>query len=440
MKGSALWQKWSAFAHAHPDAIVWTEALTGQNYTAAAVSRQAEALYAGPLAEACGRAVAFQLPNSVDWIVLFLALQRLGCAAVPLDSGLRETNTHTAAARLGASFLWEKEHLFPLVPERSPRRGVCCIKSTSGSTGQPRAVDCLPSHLLADGANIVATMDVRPEDRNLALIPLGHSYGLGNLVMPLILQGTAVVAAPDFIPRQIPDWIHRYAVTVFPSVPVIFQLLCSLPDPVPLSPLRVAISAGSPLKPSVARAFFHKFGLPLHNFYGSSETGGIAYDTTGTAVSERGSVGTPLQGVDVSLREGRITVSGPAVAMRGHRHVMPDHGTWNDAGELCLEGRAWAVANIGGNKVNPAEIERVLHSLPDVQEAWVGVFATEQRDYLGAAAQTSMTSEQLRQHLAQHLPDWKIPKALMVCESLPRTARGKIDAAAVRTLFLDAHD
>ena len=75
------------------------------------------------------------------------------------------------------------------------RRNVCCIKLTSGTTGELKPILCSASNLVADGKQIIRTMGIRPADRNLAVIPLGHSYGLGNLVMPLLLQGTSVACA-----------------------------------------------------------------------------------------------------------------------------------------------------------------------------------------------------------------------------------------------------
>ncbi len=133
------------------------------------------------------------------------------------------------ANRLGASALFIDGNFHTLSPVARGARDICCIKITSGSGAFPKAVACRASHLLADGRHIISTMKIRPSDINLGVIPLGHSYGLGNLVMPLILQGTAVVCASDYVPRQIAEWILRHRVTVFPGVPALFRVLASLP-------------------------------------------------------------------------------------------------------------------------------------------------------------------------------------------------------------------
>ena len=71
------------------------------------------------------------------------------------------------------------------------------VKLTSGSTGQPRALPFIDAHMLADGSQICAGMDIRATDLNLAIIPFGHSYGLGTLVLPLLLR---YAVAKDLVP------------------------------------------------------------------------------------------------------------------------------------------------------------------------------------------------------------------------------------------------
>ena len=136
------------------------------------------------------------------------------------------------ARRLGAGALYLDGKFHSLVNAASPpsrSKSCCCVKITSGTGAVPKAIECHARHLLADGANIIATMKIRARDINLAAIPLGHSYGLGNLVLPLILQGTAVVCAGEYMPRQLLEWIERHRVTVFPAVPALFRVLAALP-------------------------------------------------------------------------------------------------------------------------------------------------------------------------------------------------------------------
>jgi acyl-coenzyme A synthetase/AMP-(fatty) acid ligase len=275
-------------------------------------------------------------------------------------------------------------------------------------------------------------MGIRGRDRNLAAIPLGHSYGLGNLVMPLISQGTSLVCAANYLPRQLVEWIGRYQVTVFPSVPAIFRVLATMPSGPELAGLRTAISAGAVLSPEVAAAFYGRFGVKIHNFYGSSETGGISYDRSCQASLSGRSVGRPLRGVSITMSGGRVTVKSSAVATRSGQWRLGDRGEWNPRGELVLLGRMGQGANIGGKKVHPLEVERVLRGLAGVTDAHVWLEHEKGRDLLAAAVETRRTRVEIQHDLAAKLPAWQLPKSYFIARELPRTARGKLDVALLR--------
>jgi acyl-coenzyme A synthetase/AMP-(fatty) acid ligase len=380
-----------------------------------------------------GDRVAFCLPNGASWVALFLALQRLGLAAVPLDASLPGPACFEAAQSLRCRALY-LEGKFHLLDHACPgKNALACIKVTSGTGGgPPKHVACRAEHLIADGSNIIRTMGIGPRDRNLAVIPLGHSYGLGNFVLPLILQGTPLVCAGRFVPRQLIEWIGHYRVTIFPSVPAIFRVLASLPLESRLAPLRLAISAGAPLTGEVARAFFERYGLKIHNFYGSSETGGICYDRRGHATLLGRSVGKPLTGVRVTVRRGVIQVESSAVAKRAGCWRVPDRGKWNDLGELVLLGRRGREANLGGKKVHPSEVERALRAVPGISDAIVWPAAEAGRAFLQAAVETRLPLANIQQELCARLPQWKLPKRYLLMPELPRTGRGKVDALALR--------
>jgi acyl-coenzyme A synthetase/AMP-(fatty) acid ligase len=429
-----LWQCWANFQSRQPNNIVVIDAGKDKACSASALTESALD-FAGDLARyEPGQCIAFRLPNGAEWFALFLALQRAGLTAIPLDGGMPVEGCVETARRLGARALYLDGEFQSLGKRTStPKRSTtCCIKITSGTGALPKAIECRAEHLLADGRNIIRTMGIRAGDTNLAAIPLGHSYGLGNLVLPLLMQGTAVVCAEDYLPRQLLEWIERYRVTVFPAVPALFRVLATLPAAGKIDSLRTAISAGALLSPAVAQDFFARYGRKIHNFYGSSETGGICYDRTGSASLTGRSVGKPLAGVTVEVKAGRITVSSPAVATRGGRWHLGDFGEWNQRGELVLLGRAGNGANIGGKKVHPLEVERVLRALPGVSDAAVWLDQSNGRDLLAAGVETAHYRAQIEQALAAQLPAWKLPKTYVILREFPRTARGKIDLAALK--------
>jgi acyl-CoA synthetase (AMP-forming)/AMP-acid ligase II len=427
-----LWRHWERLHKRRPKQVVLIDALRDASWTTEELTAQALAFADRLGGFRPGARIAFRAPNGPEWMALFLAVQRAGLAAVPLDGALPAEGCADVARQLQADALYLDSQFHSLAKTGRTTRCCCCVKVTSGSAGLPKAVPCQAEHLLADGRQIVATMGIRPGDRNLAAIPLGHSYGLGNLVMPLLLQGTAMVTTGEYVPRQLLEWVGQYRVTVLPLVPALFRVLAALPPGPDLAPVRTAISAGAILSPATAQAFFERYGIKVHNFYGSSETGGICYDRTGSASLSGRSVGRPLVGVSLALRNGRVTVESSAVATRSGRWTLNDCGEWNGRGELVLLGRLGQGANIGGKKVHPLEVERALRELPEVTDATVWRTRNGGRDFLAAGVETKLGQTEIERALARRLPAWKLPKAYLIAPELPRTARGKLDHAALR--------
>jgi len=430
---SKLWLAWEKTLRKSSRRIVLIDAGMRRSLTANALNEEAikfiERLSAFPQ----GTRLAFCLPNGAEWMAFFLATQKLGLAAIPLDAGLPEPACMDVARQLGCRALFYRGTFHALDCASTISKSICCIKVTSGtSEGMPNSVPCRAEHLLADGANLIRTMGIRPEDRNLVSIPLGHSYGLGNLVVPLILQGTALICASQFVPRQLIDWTKQYRATVFPSVPALFRVLAAMPGKTRFTPLRLAISAGAPLTPEIAQTFFKRYRLKIHNFYGSSETGGICYDKTGNAAIEGRSVGKPVAGVSVQITGDTIRVSGAAVAKRNGTWRVPDRGQWNDRRELVLLGRRGREVNLGGKKVHPSEIEQALRSITGVSDVIVWEDNHSQRTVLQAGVETALPLKKIQQALATRIPEWKWPKHYVLTPELPRSERGKIDLTALR--------
>src|SRR6185295_16689282 len=117
-----------------------------------------------------------------------------------------------------------------------------------GSTGLPKAATANDAQLVGDGTQIAAAMGIQPSDTQIAFIPLSHSYGLGVLLMPLLIQGTAIVVRDSFVPPQLPADAQHFDARVFPGVPFMFQYFVTNPPPGGWPPrLQWLISAGAPL-------------------------------------------------------------------------------------------------------------------------------------------------------------------------------------------------
>ncbi|HEV2718563.1 MAG TPA: class I adenylate-forming enzyme family protein, partial [Thermoanaerobaculia bacterium] len=317
-----------------------------------------------------GDLVGVQLPNSVGFVAAFLAALERKLVMVAIDRDATETEVGRILSHFAVKgFLWSGCELTTRVLSEHPAipPEARLVKTTSGSTGAPKGIVASAENLLADCLNICATMGIRPDDVNFGAIPFSHSYGFSNLVTPLIVQGTAVVISNEYLPHSILALCNRHRCTVAPLIPMVYEHLTTVDGS--FDTVRTFLSAGAPLAPAVSRRFRERFGREIHSFYGCSECGGITYDRRGGAV-ERGTVGSALENVSLSLAGGRLVVRSAAVAL-GYLHdartfapfdafVSDDLAQIDDDGEVSLIGRASELINTAGRKVNPREVEQVI--------------------------------------------------------------------------------
>lgn len=390
-----------------------------------------------------GRAVVFAMPNGIRWMEFFLALLRAGAVAVPLDAAEPFAAQQQIAEALRAGFWWNGEKLVALPDARRFRDpAACLIKLTSGTTGRPRPLVFTGAQMLADARQVTTTMGIRAADLNYALIPFGHSYGLGNLTFPLLAHGIPLVCGSAPLPQAVAEDFAHWRPTVFPSVPAVFRALADADiAPAVFASVRVAISAGAPLPSETAEKFAEKFHRKIHAFYGSSETGGIAYDRSGDATLA-GGVGTAMRGVKVTaLRGGGLRVCSAAVFTHGNPSRSGRHGCWSPAdraavdnrGRITLLGRRGATVKIAGRRVNLAEVVARLRRVAGVCDAWVGMRAGAET-LMGAALVTSRRAEEIRAEVLVDTAAWKVPKKWVVLRELPLTERGKTDTRALQAV------
>ncbi|HEY0945162.1 MAG TPA: class I adenylate-forming enzyme family protein [Opitutaceae bacterium] len=435
---------WAELVRRDPRAPALLDGASGRGWTRAELAAGAEA-WRGALPPTVGaalarRRVAIVAPNGAGWLHVFLGLLQHGAIPCALDGAEPAEAQRATAADLGAAWLWRDGRLEPVLPGRQrERRGdLCLIKLTSGSTGRPRALMFTHAQMIADGRQVCATMGIRPDDVNAAVIPFGHSYGLGNLVVPLLAQGTAIACVSSPLPQVLVAESARVRATVFPAVPALLRALVrSDLGADALAGVRLVISAGAPLPPETARAFAEKFGRRVHGFYGSSETGGIAYDRTGEATLTGRSVGQPMEGVRLAFGRGhRFTVESAAVVGRGI-HRPADRAELNAEGEVVLLGRTGRLVKIAGRRVDLAEIEATLRATPGVRDAYAMPHPARS-DALAAAVVSELSPLELRARLSGRVAAWKIPERLRVMPEFPLTPRGKPDTRRLKALLEEA--
>ncbi len=343
-------------------------------------------------------------------------------------------------------------------PETMP---VALVKRTSGSTGAPRHLLFNADQVVADVDQLLPTMALDPEWINLAAVSPAHSYGFSNLVTPLLFHGMRLLAPGSVLPQAIrrsQHWLEAEAGStaslVIPAVPAMWRAWLDSAAVAPDGVAR-AISAGAMLPTALEQAALGAWGLKIHNFYGSSECGGIAYDDSDQVRPEPGRVGRPVAGVCLSIDDtGRVVVHSRACALgvwsddgfdeqsvvgQG-RFVSTDLGRLGGDGVLCLGGRADDVVNLAGRKVNPESVEAILRA-HDLVEHCV-VFGIESGDAARGEELVACvrlrgvaTADGVRRWLAGRLPAWQQPRHWWVCDDLRPDVRGKIPRAVWRRRF-----
>ncbi|MBC2601039.1 class I adenylate-forming enzyme family protein [Puniceicoccus vermicola] len=385
------------------------------------------------------RLVLIRISEGTSLLPLLLATWKCGAVTLILDSSLspeledRIALTERAALRISAEQIVSLEH-----PRSFRTPNLLLAKLTSGTTGVPKVLFFTAQEMCADGSQLMEAMGIHSEDRNFATIPLGHSYALGNIVFPFMLAGCPIAQGSTYLPHGIATQIEQTQSTVFPGTPPLFRALSRTHDPLELSSLRLCISAGARLDPHIARDFFQKFGRRIHNFYGSSETGGIAYDATGEAALDGSFIGTPIPGVTLErTASGHLSVSSPAVFTYGNRHRkkgvgrfrLSDKGTFGPNQEIQLAERHPGLLKIGGRRIITDELIRKLRAHPHISDFYITTISLDGKDRLAAAMETSenLSAKDIRQQLANDLPSPQLPRKIILLPQFPRTSRGKVD-------------
>jgi malonyl-CoA/methylmalonyl-CoA synthetase len=429
-----------------------------------------------------GDRLCVHLPNRVDVIDLFLACTRLGVIFVPMNVLYRERELRhiiadadpkavvvlstTEAAYPDDVQCWAIEELArAAAAEPTSRLSVpldgdapAAIIYTSGTTGVAKGAVLSHNALAANGINVVTCWHVTEADRYLAVLPLFHVHGLGNGLHAWLISGCRMRLVERFEHGAAVNMFAEFGPTLFFGVPTIYVRLID-PEIIPDDAARVIglrarlfVSGSAPLAPHVLEAFRARFGHTILERYGMSETLMIM---TNAYEGERraGSVGVPFPGVSVRLvaddgslvtddRVGEVQLRSPALFSSYWRR--PDATVeayvegWFRTGDLAirsadgyytLRGRKGDVIISGGFNIYPREIEELLLEHPRVREAVVVGVEDEIRGEVPVAyvvADDGFDVAELSALCRDQLASFKLPRAFLRLESVPRTALGKV--------------
>jgi long-chain acyl-CoA synthetase len=458
--------------HANQIVVRDTEQELSGGQLLAATRRVAARLAASP-----GERIGILLPNCASYPAALLGALWAGKTAVPLNPLLKPAEidfllqdaaiqtvivsepTRALVADLAAGSLNLTElfqgSMAPESPAATDVNAPAVMLYTSGTSGKPKGVPLTHNNMLGNARSLIASAQLESADRFVGVLPMFHAFALtGTLVIPLLLG--AEVTYLRFTPERAANVITERRVTVFIGVPGMFGLLARGKGPEEgLRNLKFPVSGGEALPPRIREGFRQRFGRPIYEGYGLTETSPvIAVNLPGR--HRPGSVGKPVEQVRVRIaseqgaalpagQEGEIQVTGPNV-MKGY-YRRPDEnataftadgwfrtgdlGRLDEEGYLSISGRIKEIIIRAGEKIMPREVEEVLTQHPGVQEAAVigepdGDRGEAVVAYLVPAGPQPPAADELREFCRPRLAEFKIPRRFTVASDLPRGPTGKI--------------
>jgi acyl-CoA synthetase (AMP-forming)/AMP-acid ligase II len=320
-------------------------------------------------------------------------------------------------------------------PAAATAGGPYVYQSTSGSTGAPRLARQTLANLLHGGAIYQQMYGIGPDDAIVAAMPTAHSFGMVAGLFAAVVSGAGLITFTRFNPRALGTAVEAGA-TILLGTPLVYEMV-NRTISAARSRLRVALSSGGPVAPGVAGTASARLGAPVLQVYGSTETGVIAAQRPATEPWPEGCVGTAAPGVRLRVVGGHLRVHTETM-FHGYlgqpaepvgEYDTGDLATLDDSGRLYLHGRKDTFINVGGRKVNPVRVQRLLEGYPHVTESAVyGVEALGGQEVHAAVVLTGSGSvEELIGHCRGRLADFEVPHRVHVLPRLPRTGMGKVD-------------
>jgi malonyl-CoA/methylmalonyl-CoA synthetase len=427
-----------------------------------ASNRMAQALRARGLR--IGDRLCVYLPNSLDYIALFLACVKSGIIFVPVNILYREREIAHIRGDAEPALFVDAAELEAFKHEAAQASGArpaadldesapAAIVYTSGTTGASKGAVLSHKNFAVNARNLVDAWRITEADRLLLPLPLFHVHGLGNGLHCWLASGCRMRLLQRFEHQKAAAEFLDFLPTVFFGVPAMYVRLLETDADTARKigeQARLFVSGSAPLPPRVMDEFERKYGQRILERYGMSETLmniGNPYDGERRA----GTVGFPFPGVEVRLLDesgrdvedggsGEVHLRGGNVFCGYWRRPEATEAAFRDGwfrtgdiavrspdGYYTLQGRRSDLIISGGFNIYPREIEELLLEQPGVREAAVVPVPDRVRGevpiaYFAGDADAAALEAACREKLAS----FKVPRTFIPIQALPRTALGKV--------------
>ncbi len=402
-----------------------------------------------------GDRLCVYLPNCLETIDVYLASVKLGVIFVPINILYRDREiSHILHDAEPAAFLREED--LPALraevssmPVRRPAVRVdgsapAGIIYTSGTTGTSKGAVLSHDNFASNAINLLTCWQISSSDRFLLALPLFHVHGLGNGLHCWLMSGCLMRLLPRFEHAKAAAEFLDFRPTLFFGVPTIYVRLLDIPEEEAREIggfMRLFVSGSAPLPAQVFAEFEAKFGHRILERYGMSET---LMNISNPYIGERrpGTVGLPLPGVSVQIRDGELWLKGPNVfsgywrredatrdAFEGGWFRTGDVAEVSEDGYYTLRGRRSDLIISGGFNIYPREIEEFLLEQEEVAEAAVAGVPDAVRGEVPVAyvvLRRPVAADALAERCRAAMASFKLPRRFVFLDKLPRNAMGKV--------------
>jgi acyl-coenzyme A synthetase/AMP-(fatty) acid ligase len=407
--------------------------------------------------------------NRPEWVEAMVACFRLGAVALPCTEQLRPADlrrrmdaveprmvvaderdaaTVEQAGFDGPVVRVPDERLYeaPAAPaaELAPE-DPALIVFTSGTAGEPKPIRHGQRYLWGQSVQAEHWFGAREGELCWCTAASGWSKSARNsFIAPWLRGATALLEDARFDPERRLETIEREGVQVLCMAPTEYRAVAKRAELRRLPTLRHAVAAGEPLNPEVVDTWREGAGVEVHDGYGQTETGALTGMPIGPPV-RAGSMGRPLPGFRVFVDDGELCVDPstlPTFFLDGPADVWRtgDRAGEDEEGYLWFEGRTDDVIISAGYRIGPFEVESALVSHPAVAEAAAVAAPDEVRGQVVRAVVVlregyepgDPLARELQDHVKEQTAPYKYPRVVEFCESLPKTASGKIKRAELR--------
>ena len=429
-----------------------------------------------------GQCLVVECQQRADYTAMELAIQYIGAIFVPMENKCAPEKLVAIAKRCEAHLLVTIKALsseeVPCITyaqiaeaaagvapaEHSLPEGnrVSEILFSTGTTGKEKGIVISHQNDVAVAENIAYGAGFTEETIEMIPSPLNHSHGLRSYYANMISGSTVILLDSVMDLKRLFANMDRYKVNAMDLVPaalaVIFKLsgrkLGEYKDQ-----LKFLEFGSAAMMASDKELLLELFpGMPLYNFYGSTESGRAVVYNFNNGVNKKGCIGKPTHNTTVIMLDpetrkpiessashtGLLASAGPmnmigyykdqaetdSVLHDGYVYSN-DEAYFDEDGEIILLGRLGDVINVGGNKVSPEEIENIAKQFPGVADC--GCVPVKD-PIMGAAPKlvlqlepgTELDSKAIKSFIASKVEPYKVPKVIETIDQIPRTFNGKL--------------